>query len=174
MSNLATLREQVRQRAKYACEFCGVSEINTGSQLTLDHFHPKSKGGSDKLANLVYCCVRCNQYKQDYWPSQPEDPSIWNPLAEPATTHFVEAESGELLPLTQTGSFTLKKLRLNRPPLIAYRQNRRQQAEETRQLNQYKELVQLAEQANQQLLVQTEEQQKLLKEQRDIINHLLQ
>lgn len=28
MSDLAKLREQVSQRAKYACEFCGASELS--------------------------------------------------------------------------------------------------------------------------------------------------
>ncbi|MEB3826339.1 HNH endonuclease, partial [Phormidium sp. CCY1219] len=28
-----------------------------------DHFHPKSKGGSDRVSNLVLSCVPCNQKK---------------------------------------------------------------------------------------------------------------
>ena len=173
MSELTELREQVRQRAKCACEFCGVTESSVGGRLTLDHFHPQSKGGADTLTNLIYCCVRCNQYKQNYWPSAPEDPAIWNPIAEPASDHFFEVENGELFPLTDTGSFTIKKLRLNRLPLVTYRRNRRQQADELRQLEYYKGLVQLMEQTNQQLLIQIEEQQQLLKEQRTLIKALL-
>jgi hypothetical protein len=38
MTITVDIREQVRQRANFACEFCGVSEINTGGQLTIDHF----------------------------------------------------------------------------------------------------------------------------------------
>ena len=37
------IREQVRQRANFACEFCGVSESDTGNLLTVDHFQPKRK-----------------------------------------------------------------------------------------------------------------------------------
>lgn len=173
MSELPRLRMQIRQRAKFACEFCGVTEANVGGQLTLDHFQPKSKGGSDELKNLLYCCVRCNQYKQDYWPSQPNDPMIWNPLVEPAAAHFLEGEEGKLFPLTDTGSFTIERLRLNRFPLISYRKNRHKQEEEARLLEQYKALVQLLEQANQQLASQVAEQQKLLREQRSLIQFLL-
>jgi hypothetical protein len=47
MSLSAELREQLRERAGFACEFCGVSETDVGGLLTADHFRPRSKGGSD-------------------------------------------------------------------------------------------------------------------------------
>jgi 5-methylcytosine-specific restriction endonuclease McrA len=56
----ASTRQQVRQRAGFACEFCGVGETDTGGLLTVDHFQPKSKGGADDLDNLIYCCPGCN------------------------------------------------------------------------------------------------------------------
>jgi 5-methylcytosine-specific restriction endonuclease McrA len=55
------IREAVRQRAQQVCEFCGVTETDAGGLLTIDHFQPTAKGGSDNPANLLYCCVRCNQ-----------------------------------------------------------------------------------------------------------------
>lgn len=42
----ARLREQVRRRANFACEFCGVTETDTGGQLTVDHFRPQAKAVS--------------------------------------------------------------------------------------------------------------------------------
>jgi hypothetical protein len=77
-------REQVRRRAQLACEFCGIAEADVGSQLTIDHFQPRVKGGDDSLDNLIYCCAACNQYKRDYWPSCPDAQSLWNPRNEPA------------------------------------------------------------------------------------------
>jgi len=74
MTITVDIREQVRQRANFACEFCGVTEIDSGGQLTIDHFQPSTKQGSDNLKNLVYCCIRCNQYKLDYWPTHANDP----------------------------------------------------------------------------------------------------
>lgn len=68
------VRQQVRHRAGFACEFCGVTETDTGSELTIDHYQPRARGGDDSLENLIYCCSRCNQYKADYWPSGGEDP----------------------------------------------------------------------------------------------------
>jgi hypothetical protein len=32
------LVEQVRQRAGFVCEYCGVTEVDVGGQLTIDHF----------------------------------------------------------------------------------------------------------------------------------------
>ena len=63
------VRQIIRQRAHYACEFCGVTETDAGGELTIDHFHLQTKGGTDILENLLYCCYRCNQYKADYWPT---------------------------------------------------------------------------------------------------------
>ena len=69
----AAMWEQVRQRAGFGCEFCGVTDTDTGGQLTVDHFQPKGKKGSDNLENLIYACVRCNLYKADYFPENQFD-----------------------------------------------------------------------------------------------------
>jgi len=63
MSIPEAVRERVRQRAGFACEYCGVTETDTAGQLTLDHFHPRARGGGDAPDNLIYCCHRCNEYK---------------------------------------------------------------------------------------------------------------
>ena len=173
MTITTEIREQVRQRANYACEFCGVTETDVGGELTVDHFQPRAKGGDDGLENLLYCCVRCNQYKLDYWPTRPGDPSLWNPRCEPASQHFLELDDGKLYPLTVTGAFTLKRLRLNRPPLVAYRLRKHQRAEEVRLLTRYRGLVQLLEQLNIRLSALMEEQRQLLEEQRELLRLLL-
>lgn len=170
---MADIRDQVRRRANFACEFCGVTEVDTGGRLTIDHFQPRTKGGSDNLDNLLYCCVRCNQYKQDYWPTAPGDPSLWNPRLEPASRHFIEMDDGTLYPLTPTGTFTLGRLRLNRPPLVAYRLNRQRRAEEVRLLTRYRDLVRLLDQLHTQMVELVEEQQELLEEQRILLRLLL-
>ncbi len=83
------LREQVRSGARFACEYCGVTETDTAGQLTVDHFQPRAHGGSDELSNLLYCCPRCNLYKADYWPAQPSDSKLWNPREESVAAHLV-------------------------------------------------------------------------------------
>jgi hypothetical protein len=167
------IREQVRQRANFACEFCGVTETDTGGELTVDHYQPRARGGDDSLENLLYCCPRCNQYKLDYWPTKPDDPLLWNPRCEPASQHFLELDDGTLHPLTAVGAFTLKRLRLNRPPLVAYRLRKRQQAEEIRLLTRYRETVLLLERLNTQLSDLMEEQRQLLWEEWELLRLLL-
>lgn len=61
---------QVRQRYEFRCGYCGVSEVDTGGELTVDHYHPVAAGGDDTDDNLVYACFKCNQYKGDYHPTE--------------------------------------------------------------------------------------------------------
>jgi HNH endonuclease len=173
MSLAASIREQVRRRAQYACEFCGTTEIDAGGMLTIDHFQPRAKAGSDTLENLSYACIACNQYKQDYWPQAETAPALWNPRQESASQHFVEQEDGQLTALTPTGTFTIKRLRLNRSQLIAARQRRQQQSQVERLLQRYQELMTVQAQINIQLTDLAMEQQVLLKEQRKWLRMLL-
>jgi hypothetical protein len=54
------VRWAVRQRAHFTCEFCGVTETNTGGELTIDHFQPHTKGGTDAPETLLSCRL-CNE-----------------------------------------------------------------------------------------------------------------
>jgi len=163
------VREQVRHRAKFACEFCGASEVDSGGELTIDHFKPKAKGGDDSLDNLVYCCICCNQYKHDHWPENPNASSLWNPRYEPASKHFVELPTGMLRPLTETGAFTLRWLRLNRQPLIDHRLQKRRHAENARLLIHQREIIRLNNQALARQAGLMEEQRERIEEQQRII-----
>ena len=173
MSLSTDLRAQVRQRANCACEFCGVSEVDVGSLLTIDHFQPKSKGGLDNASNLIYACAACNQFKQSYWPKTSAAPALWNPREELGSQHFVEQDNGALTALTPIGAFTIKRLRLNRSQLLAARRRRRQQAEAVQLLQRYQETALWLAQANRQLSDLAMEQQELLKEQRELLKLLL-
>jgi len=173
MSISSSQRELVRTRANYACEFCTVDESNTGGLLTIDHFVPQSKGGSDELENLIYCCSRCNSYKQDYFPNSSNDPQLWNPRIESRDLHFIALSNGILKAITPTGIFTIDRLRLNRPPLIAFRTNHKKLVDNIRQLSRYQELIKLLDQTNRQLTILTEEQNQLLEMQRQLIKILL-
>lgn len=174
MSSNINIREKVRRRADFRCEFCGVTETDSGGELTIDHFRPRSKGGDDSFDNLIYCCIRCNQYKLDYWPENDEDTMLWNPRLENSDCHFLELDDGNLYPLSETGSFTLRRLRLNRTPLVASRLRKRRQTDNIRLLKQYQNLAGMLERL---LLQQTDlmkEQQELLKKQYDLIQLLLE
>lgn len=165
--------EFVRQRAGFACEFCGITETDAGNRLTIDHFHPGRYGGDDNSDNLIYACFPCNQYKKDYWPNTPEAISLWNPRQEAFTHHFLELNDGTLTSLTPVGTFTIRRLRLNRHQLVQHRLHKRQQQEIVRVLQQYREQVGLLEQLNQELSRQINEQRELLQAERELLRLLL-
>lgn len=57
------------KRDGYTCHYCE-GEIIIGSkdprtQASIDHKHPKAKGGSDRIGNLVASCAACNNEKGD-------------------------------------------------------------------------------------------------------------
>ncbi|MEM7578507.1 MAG: RNA-guided endonuclease IscB [Cyanobacteria bacterium P01_A01_bin.80] len=41
------------------CTYCGKKDV----PLQIEHIHPKSKGGSNRISNLCLSCERCNQKK---------------------------------------------------------------------------------------------------------------
>ena len=127
----------------------------------------------DELDNLIYSCVRCNQYKLDYWPTSADQPMLWNPRQESSDRHFRELDDGTLYSLTPTGVLTLERLRLNRSPLIAHRLRRRQERERIRLLTRYRELTTLLEQMLEQQTDLMQEYQSLLQEQRELLQLLI-
>ncbi|BAZ23948.1 hypothetical protein NIES4073_48390 [Kalymmatonema gypsitolerans NIES-4073] len=55
------VREYLLEKWSRQCAYCGA----TNTRLEIDHLHPRSKGGSDKISNLVISCHDCNQSKSD-------------------------------------------------------------------------------------------------------------
>lgn len=166
-------RRQLRARAGFACEYCRVTESDAGGELTVDHFQPRSRGGGDEPANLLYCCHRCNEYKADYWPGRPDDTPLWNPRREPLDAHLLLLADGTMYPVTPIGEFTLKRLRLNRTALVASRLRRRARAEEEGLLAQYRELLLSLEHLQGQHAALLREHAALLAEQHTLLRLLL-
>lgn len=173
MSWPTVVREQVRQRAGFTCEFCSVCETDVGGFLTIDHFQPRSKGGLDTIENLVYACINCNQYKQDYWPQTADESKLWNPREETFSQHLIEIDNGLLAALTTIGDFTLHRLRLNRAQLVSYRLRRKEQLESVQLLARLQESLLVLVELNRQLSGLNQEQQELLQVQRRLIKALL-
>lgn len=60
--------KQLFKRANGRCHYCNrKTSPKSGSKLkpTKDHVVPKSKGGLNKLRNVVLACHKCNQKKAD-------------------------------------------------------------------------------------------------------------
>jgi len=120
----AELRETVRRLYRYRCGYCGVTEVDAGSELEIDHFHPVSRGGTDGLENLVYCCAACNRFKGAFWAALDAARRLLHPLRDDLALHLREEAEGWLTPLTETGRFHLATLHLNRPQLRTQRRQR--------------------------------------------------
>lgn len=61
------VREYLLQKYQYTCVYCQKCAFKNGSRvdirLEIDHVVPRSKGGSDRVSNLVLSCHDCNQNK---------------------------------------------------------------------------------------------------------------
>lgn len=131
------LRAAVRRGYDFACGYCGVREGEAGSALELDHFKPRRTGGGDELENLVYCCTTCNRLKGDFWTDDKISAHrLLHPQHDNLNEHLRQEPNGLLTALTETGSFHLARLRLNRPPLVALRQARAENAKLREELKQ--------------------------------------
>lgn len=78
-------RMNIYKRDKHTCQYCG---DRPGTQeLSVDHIHPKSKGGLSSWTNCVLACVDCNRKKSSKTLRQcgmkllsvPVEP-VWNPI----------------------------------------------------------------------------------------------
>jgi hypothetical protein len=167
------IKQTVRERAGFACEFCGVTEQSAGGELTIDHFKPRSANGTDELENLIYSRIRCNLYKSDFWSEDANAPQLWNLRNDPAEMHFWLADDGRLFSLTDTGEFTIRKLKLDRPQLIEYRRYQILSSEERQLLEENDITIQALLRLGEDQAEIIRRQQILLEEQSYLLNLLL-
>lgn len=66
-------------RDRDLCAFCG--ELFPHSKLTIDHVHPKSRGGKNTWANCVTACKPCNHRKGDRTPEEAKMPLLYVPYS---------------------------------------------------------------------------------------------
>ena len=53
------VREYLLEKWERKCAYCNAE----GVPLQIEHIHPKSKGGSNRISNLCLACEKCNQKK---------------------------------------------------------------------------------------------------------------
>lgn len=54
-------RRSIKEHFNSTCVYCG--QTYDSNVLTLDHVHPRSRGGQDITSNVVCACRTCNQAK---------------------------------------------------------------------------------------------------------------
>jgi hypothetical protein len=63
-----SIKSYIYERDKRKCRLC--SKYLKYQQASLDHYLPRSKGGTGDVFNLILCCKKCNNIKKS---SIPED-----------------------------------------------------------------------------------------------------
>lgn len=53
------VREYLLEKWQRKCAYCGKKDV----PLEVEHIHPKSRGGSNRISNLTLACHECNQAK---------------------------------------------------------------------------------------------------------------
>ena len=118
MSISDALKQAVRKRANYICEYCHSSEQLSANRFTVDHISPKSLGGSDDFDNLALACRRCNERRYNFIagidPETQEIAPIFNPRQQEWEEHFAWLNQGILIEgITPIGRATCIRLDLN-------------------------------------------------------------
>jgi 5-methylcytosine-specific restriction endonuclease McrA len=66
------IRFIVFSRDNFTCRYCGRKPPET--ILEVDHYHPKSAGGTNRVENFITSCRECNRGKGDFILNKVESP----------------------------------------------------------------------------------------------------
>jgi HNH endonuclease len=118
MSISDEVRQIIRERAKYLCEYCHSPELLSANRFTIEHLVPRSLGGSDEVDNLALACRRCNERRYNFVtgvdPETQEIVPIFNPRSQKWQEHFVWIDRGTVIRgITSVGRATCIRLDLN-------------------------------------------------------------
>lgn len=119
------LHDEVVLRAGNRCEYCRLSQLGQEATFHIDHVIPRAAGGPTMASNLALAGVSCslrkwaNQTATD--PDNGEEVPLFNPRIQVWAEHF-RWDGVRAVPLTATGRATVVALAMNRPILIAIRQ----------------------------------------------------
>ena len=119
------LARRVVARAADRCEYCGLAQAGQAAKFHLDHVVPQSADGATTFANLALACVSCSlckgarQFVPD--PLTGQSVPLFNPRQQVWTDHF-RWRGAEVVGLTATGRATIVALEMNRPVIVAIRE----------------------------------------------------
>lgn len=119
------LRREVIERAENCCEYCQLSQKGQAATFHIDHIQPTKSGGTTKIDNLALACVSCSLYKAAKEmiadPKSGDIVPVFNPRQNAWHEHF--RWSGVFLEgLSKTGRATISTLKMNRPLILAIRE----------------------------------------------------
>lgn len=120
------LRDQVRRRANYRCEYCQTPEWLIGAEHEVDHIMPRSQGGATDADNLCSACSPCNGNKRTNVSGidlqTGERVALFHPRQQRWQDHFMWSPDGtQIVGLTPYGRATIEVLKLNHPLILVAR-----------------------------------------------------
>jgi hypothetical protein len=145
-------RPFLRRDFRCACAYCERPESFLGGEefYEIDHFRPVKRFPELEFhyPNLYYACGKCNRHKSGTWPAEElmeRGFRFSGPCQEDMySVHLEEERTSKLHPLTNVGTYTCAHIRLNRPDLLAWRQERRRRDAELQELKALGEKLRLA------------------------------
>lgn len=121
----ARLRRLVLRRSGSRCEYCHLSQVGQEAMFHIDHVIPVTGDGPTVADNLALACVSCSLRKGARQtaidPQTGEVVKIFNPRRDRWDKHL-SWHGVHLFGLTATGRATIVALSLNRPVILAIRQ----------------------------------------------------
>src|SRR5580700_3751064 len=112
----AGLRDAVRRRAGYRCEYCLLRQEHTEIVHHIEHIVAKQHGGLDGPGNLALACHRCNLQKGPNLSGidsvSGKAVALFHPRHDTWAEHF-RFQGTNILGLTPTGRASVSVLAMN-------------------------------------------------------------
>ena len=122
----AALRDAVRQRARFCCEYCQLPETYAPvAPFQIEHIIAQQHGGPTTLPNLALACHHDNLHKGPNLtgidPKTKKLTKLFNPRRHLWSKHF-RWDGAVLVGRTAVGRTTVDVLAMNDPARVALRQ----------------------------------------------------
>ncbi|MEO6725072.1 MAG: HNH endonuclease signature motif containing protein [Blastocatellia bacterium] len=121
----AFLRRLVTRRAEGRCEYCRLAQAGQEAKFHIDHITPVVEGGQTTADNLALACVSCSLRKGARMaavdPQSGIEERLFHPRLDVWAEHF-RWEGVHVVGLSATGRATIALLAMNRPVILAIRE----------------------------------------------------
>lgn len=121
---MASLHDQVWQRAQSCCEYCQMPQAFDDLPFQIDHIIAKQHGGITHSDNLALSCLHCNKHKgpniAGLDPLTGSLTPIFHPRIHRWKDHFIW-NGAELIGQTTIGRTTIRVLGINHPDYLMLR-----------------------------------------------------
>ena len=115
---MSSIREKVERRAKRRCEDCQAPQGICAYTFHIEHITPRSKGGSNTLANYALACFPCNNAKGAHTtaidPQTDAEVALFHPRQHKWNEHFAWSKDfARIEGKTAMGRASVRRLKMN-------------------------------------------------------------